>query len=170
VGLWASTYLVSVRNLAEETAAFWLALYFLGITVGRFMAGFLTKLLKNRQLILVGVGLIAGGIILLLLPIPENFLLVALFLIGFGCAPIFPTLIHETPLNFGNENSQAIIGMQMGFAYIGAMLMPALFGVIAARTGHDLLPYYLGGFLVLMILMLKVLYQNVGDVMDDECN
>jgi len=161
VGLWASSYLVIVRGLAEETAALWVALYFAGITVGRFMAGFLTMKLNHKQLIQLGSWLIGVGTIILLLPVPENFLLIALFLIGFGCAPIFPSLMHETPNNFGAKNSQEIIGIQMAFAYMGSMLMPPLFGVIAEQTSYDLLPFYIGGFLVLMMVMAKWLYQKV---------
>lgn len=161
VGLWASSYLVVIRNLAEETAAFWLSLYFIGITVGRFMAGFLTTKLAHRQLILLGGGLIGAGLIIFLLPVPEMFLLVGLFLIGFGCAPIFPSLIHETPSSFGKEQSQAIIGIQMAFAYMGAMLMPPLFGFLADVMTFYLFPFYLGGFLVLMFLMVRSMYQKV---------
>ena len=163
VGLWASSYLVVIRNLAEETAAFWLSLYFIGITIGRFMAGFLTTKLNNKQLILLGCGMIGAGIVILFLPVPEPFLLVSLFLIGFGCAPIFPSLIHETPTNFGKANSQAIIGIQMAFAYMGSMLMPPLFGYLAELTNFYLFPFYLGGFLVLMVLMIKWLYRRVAD-------
>jgi len=162
VGLWASSYLVVIRNLAEETAAFWLSLYFIGITVGRFMAGFLTTKLSSHQLIMMGSGMIGVGILILFLPVPEQFSLVSLFLIGFGCAPIFPSLVHETPIIFGKENAQAIIGIQMAFAYTGAMLMPALFGFLADFTSFNLFPFYLGGFLVLMFLMVKTMYQKVG--------
>ena len=161
VGLWASSYLVIDRRLAEETAALWTALYFGGITVGRFMAGFLTMKLSHKQLIQLGSGLIGLGIIILLLPVLENFLLIALFLIGFGCAPIFPSLMHETPNNFGAAYSQAIIGVQMAFAYMGSMLMPPLFGLIAVHTSYRLFPFYIGGFLILMIIMASLLYKKV---------
>ena len=161
VGLWASSYLVIVRSLAEETAALWASLYFGGITVGRFMAGFLTVKLNHKQLIGLGSVLIGVGVIILLLPIPAHFLLLALFLIGFGCAPIFPSLMHETPNNFGVKNSGAIIGIQMAFAYMGSMLMPPLFGIIAEQISYRLFPFYIGGFLILMMVMAKWLYQKV---------
>jgi fucose permease len=161
VGLWASSYLVIVRRLVEETATLWVSFYFGGITAGRFMAGFLTMKLSHKQLIQLGSGLIGLGIIILFLPLPEILLLIALFLIGLGCAPIFPSLIHETPNNFGAEHSQAIVGIQMAFAYTGAMLMPPLFGLLAELAGYDLLPFYIGGFLILMMIMAKWLYQKV---------
>ena len=162
VGLWASSYLVIVRNLAEEVAALWIALYFGGITVGRFMAGFLTMKLSNKQLIGLGSALIGAGTIILFLPVPESLLLVALFLIGFGCAPIFPSLMHETPNNFGANNSQAIIGIQMAFAYMGSTFMPPLFGVLAQHTSYHLFPFYIAFFLVLMVVMTKWLYKLVA--------
>ena len=162
VGLWASSYLVVVRHLAEEIAALWVALYFGGITIGRFMSGFLSIRLSHKQLIGLGSGLIGLGTIILILPVPEIWLLISLFLIGFGCAPIFPSLMHETPNNFGAKNSQAIIGIQIGFAYMGSMFMPPLFGVLAEQTSYYLFPFYLAGFLILMIITTKWLYQLVG--------
>lgn len=161
VGLWASSYFVLVRNLAEETAALWISLYYIGITAGRFMAGFLTMKISHKKLINLGSGLIGLGIIILLLPVPEIFLLIALFLIGFGCAPIFPSLIHETPNNFGAVNSQAIIGVQMAFTYIGAAFMPPLFGILAELTSYRIFPFYLFGFLIVMVIMLKKLNQKL---------
>ena len=162
VGLWASSYLVIARSLEEEIAALWVALYFGGITVGRFMAGFLSSKLTHKQLIGLGSRLIGLGIAILFLPVPESFLLISLFLIGFGCAPIFPSLMHETPNNFGSNNSQAIIGVQMAFAYMGSMFMPPLFGVLAQHTSYHLFPFYIALFLILMIIMTKWLYQLVG--------
>jgi len=162
VGLWVSSYLVIIRDLPEETAALWVALYFGGITVGRFMAGFLTMKLSHKQLINLGSGLIGLGVIILFLPIPTNFLLLALFLIGFGCAPIFPSLIHETPSNFGTDKAQSIIGVQMAFAYTGSMLMPPLFGLLAEFASYRLFPVYIGVFLVVMMVMAKWLYQKIS--------
>ena len=162
VGLWASSYLVITKQISEEVAALWVALYFGGITVGRFMAGFLTMKLSHKKLIGLGSGLVGLGVAFLFFPVPESYLLIALFLIGFGCAPIFPSLMHETPNNFGTKNSQAIIGIQMAFAYMGSMFMPPLFGVIAEQTSYYLFPFYLAGFLVLMVVMTGWLYQLVG--------
>ena len=162
VGLWASSYFVVVRQLSQETAALWVALYFGGITVGRFLAGFLSVKFSHKQLVNLGSALIGLGIMLLLLPVAQPFLLVALFLIGFGCAPIFPSLIHETPHNFGAHNAQAIIGMQMAFAYAGSMLMPPLFGLIATQINYTLFPVYLGGFWLLMIIMIKWLSKKLA--------
>jgi len=162
VGLWSSSYLVIVRNLSEETAALWVALYFGGITVGRFAAGFLTTRLSHKQLINLGSYLIGAGIVMLVLPIPTSFLMLALFLIGLGCAPIFPSLIHETPSNFGKHNAQSIIGVQMTVAYTGYMLMSPLFGFLAELISYRMLPIYIGTFLILMMIMAKWLYQKTS--------
>jgi len=161
-GLWAGSYLVIIRSLEEEVAALWVALYFGGIMAGRFMAGFLSSKLSHKQLIGLGSRLIGLGVAILLLPVPEGFLLIALFLIGFGCAPIFPSMMHETPNNFGTNNSQAIIGIQMAFAYVGSMFMPPLFGLLAEHTSYHLFPFYIAIFLILMIIMTRWLYQLVG--------
>lgn len=160
VGLWAASFLVGTRNLLEETAALWLSLYFLGITAGRFLAGFITVKLGHRQIIKLGISLIAIGILFFFLPLPQDALMPALFLIGLGCAPIFPSLIHETPANFGAAHSQSIIGLQMAFAYLGSMLMPPLFGLLTLATGYAAFPFYLAFFLILMTFMTQQLHQK----------
>jgi fucose permease len=127
-GLWGASFLVMVKNISPETAARWIALYYIGITFGRFVSGFVTIKLNNRQMIRLGQVLIGCGIIVLVLPFGNSTLLPGLFMIGLGCAPIFPGLLHETPENFGKENSQKIMGIQMASAYIGTTLMPPVFG------------------------------------------
>lgn len=148
--LWASSYLVLNRGVSPETAASFASLFFLGITVGRALCGFLTLKLNDAQMVRMGLGLIAMGVVLLLLPLGETAALAGLLLVGFGCAPIYPSLIHGTPGRFGAENSQAIIGVQMASAYIGNCLMPPLFGAAANHTTIAIFPYYL---LVILILM-----------------
>ena len=148
--LWASSYLVLNRGISPETAASFASLFFLGITAGRALCGFLTLKLNDAQMVRMGLGLIAMGVVLLLLPLGETAALAGLLLVGFGCAPIYPSLIHGTPGRFGAENSQAIIGVQMASAYIGNCLMPPLFGAAANHTTIAIFPYYL---LVILILM-----------------
>ena len=126
------------------------SLFFLGITAGRALCGFLTLKLNDAQMVRMGLGLIAMGVVLLLLPLGKTAALAGLLLVGFGCAPIYPSLIHGTPGRFGAENSQAIIGVQMASAYIGNCLMPPLFGAAANHTTIAIFPYYL---LVILILM-----------------
>ena len=162
VGLWGASYLVVARGIAEETAALWISLYFLGITCGRFMAGFLTIKLSHKWMIGLGTSLIAVGVVIILLPVAGYSLLLALFLIGLGCAPIFPSLIHETPHNFGSTHSQSIVGLQMASAYIGAMFMPPLFGLIAAGINFRWFPIYISAFLILMAITTRLLYQKTA--------
>ena len=151
--LWASSYLVLHQEVSAEIAAGFASLFFVGITVGRFMSGFLTLLLNDTQMIRLGQGLIAVGIITLLLPFGTITSLVGLLLIGLGCAPVYPSIIHATPANFGEDKSQAMIGVQMASAYAGTCLMPPVFGLVANHLGISLLPFYLMLILIVMVFM-----------------
>jgi hypothetical protein len=161
--LWASSYLVLHRGVSAETAAGFASLFFVGITAGRFLSGFLTLLLNDTQMIRLGQGLIAVGIITLLLPFGTITSLVGLLLIGLGCAPVYPSIIHATPANFGEDKSQAMIGVQMASAYAGTCLMPPVFGLIANHLGISLMPFYLTVILIVMVLMHeKMLAKTAG--------
>jgi fucose permease len=159
-GLWGSSFLVKARGIDTKTAAGWISLFYMGITFGRFLSGFVTMKLNQQQMIRLGQALIVVGIALSLIPGTKLFLLPALFFIGLGCAPIFPSLLHETPVNFGAENSQAIIGAQMAFAYMGATFMPPVFGFLALKVGYGLFQFFLGGFLIVMIIMVERLHRK----------
>ena len=149
-GLWASSYLVLQWGLSSETAAHFASLFFIGITVGRALSGFLTLKCSDAQMVRLGQGVVLGGIVLLLLPLGERAALPGLILIGLGCAPIYPSIIHATPEHFGPACSQAMIGVQMASAYVGTCLMPPFFGLLANHIGVSLLPGYL---LVILALM-----------------
>lgn len=151
-GLWGASYLVFERGFEVDHAARLTSLYYLGITIGRFLSGFLTFHFTNRQLVYLGQGVIALGLVLLFLPVSAT-VLPGFLLIGLGCAPIFPSLLHETPVNFGEKHSQTIMGMQMASAYVGITLMPFLFGKIATFTGHSFLLGFLGIFLLLIFVL-----------------
>lgn len=151
--LWASSYLVLHQEVSAEIAAGFASLFFVGITAGRFLSGFLTLLLNDTQMIRLGQGLIAVGIITLLLPFGTITSLVGLMLIGLGCAPVYPSIIHATPANFGEDKSQAMIGVQMASAYAGTCLMPPVFGLVANHLGISLLPFYLMVILIVMVFM-----------------
>ena len=155
--LWGSTYLVRRWGMGEEIAAGFGSLFLIGITFGRFLNGFLTYRLSDRALIRLGQGIMVLGVILMWLPVGPWNSMAGLLLIGFGCAPIYPCVIHSTPEHFGEENSQAIIGVQMASAYIGVCLMPPLFGLIANHITVSLLPAYVGAITVLMIVMCEKL-------------
>jgi fucose permease len=160
-GLWGSSYLVTVKNISPEIAAQWIALYYMGITLGRFISGFITMKLSNRQMIRLGQGIIAGGIIVLIAPFGNYALLPGFFMIGLGCAPIYPSLIHETPKNFGKAYSQGIIGIQMASAYIGTTVIPPIFGGIAAQISFNIFPLFIGILLILKIIMVEVLNKKI---------
>lgn len=162
-GLWASSYLVQCRGVDVETAAKFASLFFLGITFGRFLCGFVTERVGDRLLVRFGIIIIIIGIFLIGLPAKANTLaLLGLITIGFGCAPVYPSIIHSTPSNFGAENSQAIIGIQMASAYMGSTFMPPLFGVIADHINIGVYPFYLIFFAILMLLMSERLSRTIA--------
>ena len=155
-GLWGASFLVMEKGISPEIAAQWIALYYIGITSGRFISGFITMKLNNRQMVRLGQIIIGCGIAVLLLPF-TNSLLPGLFMIGLGCAPIYPSLLHETPKNFGEEYSQAMMGIQMGSAYIGTTLMPPVFGWLASIMSFNIFPVFIGAILILKIIMVETL-------------
>lgn len=152
-GLWASSYLVLRGGLSAETAAGFAGLFFIGITAGRAFSGFLTMKLNDTQMIRLGQGFVLSGIVLVLLPFGSTSSLLGLILIGLGCAPIYPSIIHSTPEHFGADKSQAMIGVQMASAYVGTCFMPPIFGFIANHISVSLFPVYLLTILVLMAAM-----------------
>ena len=151
--LWASTYLVRQMGMDEERAASLAGMFFIGITSGRFLSGFLTYKFRDEAMIRLGQGIIGVGIAVMLLPLGETGAIAGLLLIGLGCAPIYPCVIHSTPAHFGEDNSQAIIGVQMASAYLGILVMPPLFGLLANHISVALMPAYLAVILVLMAAM-----------------
>lgn len=161
-GLWASSYLSLHKGIPAETAAAFASLFFIGIIVGRAISGFVTMKLNDIQMIRLGQGIIVAGIVAMILPGSNILAMAGLILIGLGCAPIYPCVIHSTPAHFGADKSQAIIGVQMAFAYIGTMLMPPLFGLIARGISVALLPFYLFVILVVMIIMHELLTKKTA--------
>ena len=152
-GLWAGTFLLNCRGVDERTAAMFSSLFYIGISVGRFVMGFFADLVGDRNMIRLGLGVLSFGLILIIIPTEAViFSLLGLVIVGLGCAPIYPAIIHSTPENFGADNSQAVIGIQMASAYTGILIMPPLFGAIAENISIALYPYYLGIFAVIMIL------------------
>lgn len=151
-GLWASSFLVFDSGLSAGLAAKWVSLYYLGITVGRFLAGFLSIKLNNKQMIRLGQLICLLGAVLLIIPFSNNFKLVGLILIGLGCAPIYPAMLHETPNKFGQDLSQHIMGIQMATAYVGSTIVPPLFGMLSKFSGFGILPGFLLIFIIVMLL------------------
>ncbi|NIK66711.1 MFS transporter [Paenibacillus sp. BK720] len=143
VGLWGSSYLVNMKNVSASTAAQWVSLYYAGITAGRFITGFITFKVSNRNLIRGGQLIALIGALLLFLPLPEGFALAGLIVVGFGLAPIYPCMLHETPVRFGTKQSQSIMGYQMAVAYTGSTLMPPLLGLLASSITIGIFPFYI---------------------------
>ncbi len=150
MGLWGSSFLVGVRGLSPAAAAKAVSLFYAGITVGRFITGFITLKLNNITLIRTGQTTALVGTVLLLLPLPTIVTISSFVIVGIGCAPIFPCMIHETPIRFGKENSQSIIGYQMALAYTGATFLPPILGFIAARTTIRLYPFFILAYIIIM--------------------
>ena len=155
---WASTYFVEVKQISEAQAAQLASLFYIGITAGRFVSGFLSGKLGDRRMIVIGACILTCGIVLLFIPADVEVAIAGFIVIGLGCAPIYPSIIHSTPANFGAENSGAIIGIQMASAYVGSTFIPPLFGLIANRLGFNILPVYLLIFVTLMIAMTELTF------------
>ena len=160
--LWASSYLVLQHGFDLELATSYGSLFFIGITVGRAISGFITLKLNDKQMIYLGQAIILIGVILMILPFTHNISLIGLVIIGLGCAPIYPCIIHSIPSNFGADKSQSIIGVQMASAYIGNLLMPPLFGIIANHISPVLFPVYLLLILIVMVVMHIKLNKSVS--------
>ena len=151
-GLWSSTYLVEYKSLAPEVAARWTSLFFLGITIGRLISGFLTYTMSNKLLIRLGQLICAFGGVLLLVPFSDLFSMAGLLFIGLGCAPIYPSMIHDTPNRFGRGASQSVMGLQVAFAYIGSSIMPLIFSGLVSFSTIGLFPVYILLSVVVMTL------------------
>ena len=162
-GLWAGSYLVLRRGFSAEEAAVFVSLFFLGITAGRAVSGFLTVKLGDTGMIHLGEAVILSGLLCFFLPLGNQAAAAGLILTGLGCAPVYPSIIHSTPEHFGADKSQAVIGVQMAFAYVGSLSMPPLFGVIANHVSAALFPVYLLVILILMAVMYEKMLLKVRE-------
>ena len=159
-GLWGASYMVLERNIQPEIAAKWISTFYFGITIGRFLSGFITLKLSSQNMVRLGQFVLLLGVIIILLPTTINFLLVVGFLfIGLGCAPIYPSMLHSTPENFGKDVSQSIMGKQMASAYVGSTFMPPIVGFLVDNLSPKLFPFILFLILVLMFFMTERLYK-----------
>ena len=156
---WASTYFAEVKGVSADQAAQYASLFYIGITVSRFLSGFVSEKLGDRKLILTGTAILTCGILLLMIPAASGVTIAGFIVIGFGCGPIYPCIIHSTPYNFGAENSGAIIGIQMASAYVGSTFMPPLFGLLGNKISFSILPVYIFIFFLLMIVMTELTFR-----------
>ena len=153
-GTWGTSFMVTIRNISPENAARWIGLYYIGITAGRFISGLFTLKINNLQLIRLGQIVILLGIVLMLLPYNAS-ITTGFMVFGLGCAPIFPSMLHETPRSFGREYSQSIIGMQMASASLASTIMPMIFGSLASAFDFSIFPFFLGALLLISILLIE---------------
>lgn len=161
-GMWAASYCTLVRGIDAETAARWASLFYVGITIGRGVCGFLTMKISDQNMIRLGQALIAAGVVLVLAPLGQGTLFAGLITVGLGCAPIYPSIIHETPVNFGRDVSMSMTGLQMATAYVGSCLMPPLFGLLAQYVTPTLYPWFLALILALMFVMAESLHRRTA--------
>ena len=150
--LWAPTYMVMARGMSEVQAATCGSLFCIGITAGRAASGFMTYYFKPRQMVRIGQAVMVAGCLMMLVPV-NAVMLAGVVVAGLGCAPVYPNIIQDTPVNYGAENSQAAIGVQMAFAYVGSTFMPSLVGMLADRLGYGMLPVFLMGITAAMVLL-----------------
>ncbi|MBN1776642.1 MAG: MFS transporter [Clostridiales bacterium] len=161
-GLWAASYLTTQRAVTPANAALWVSLFYGGITAGRFFSGLLAEKIKSENLIRGGLLVIAAGIALLLLPLPEFFCMIGLILIGLGCAPVYPGMIYLVPKRFGKAVSQTVIGLSMASAYVGTTFMPPLLGAVSTVLTLGVLPYALAALLLLMAISSEMINKHSG--------
>lgn len=154
-GVWGSTYLVEEKGFSIEKGALALTIYYVGMSLGRFLSGLLANKIKTWKRIFIGSVILAPAIVIMLLPLPNIFAVLGLFLIGLGNGSIYPNIIHLTPHNFGKEVSQSIMGSQIAFAYIGVMLAPPMVSLISGVFGIKVYPVLLASLYVVMVATLK---------------
>lgn len=159
-GLWGSSYLVEAKGLSPQEAARWISLFFLGITLGRLISGFISMKLTGKNMIRLGEAIIVLGILLIVQPWSVYASMAGFVMSGLGCAPIFPALLHDTPKRVGMKLSQALMGIQMAFAYVGSTFVPPVFGVIGGNTTMNVFPWFLLIFAVLMVLAVETAYRH----------
>ena len=151
-GTWGSTFLVEYKGLPIDKAAGMVVFYYAGITLGRFFSGILATRLTCFQIVKIGEYIVAAAILILLLPLPTLFSAVGLFLVGFGNGPLYPNFSYLTPINFGEENAEAVMGTEQVCAYIGCTVVPAIFGILGQMFGLWLFPVFLLVFFVPLVV------------------
>ena len=155
VGLWAGSFLKLCRDMTPEKAAKWASLYYIGITVGRALCGFIANRYTDAQMIRAGCCVTFIGIALVAIPLGSLSDLVGLLVIGLGCAPIYPGIMHATPRLFGAENAQTFIGLQLASAYAGYLILPPLFGLLC----NHISPFLFAPYIALILLLILVMFQ-----------
>jgi len=162
MGLWGGSFLFQTKGLDPAASATWVSMFYVSITVGRFLTGFVTYKMSNNDLIRTGGLVVLAGVVLLLLPLPLPVALTGFLLVGLGCAPLFPCMLHETPVRYGAANAPAMMGFQMATAYIGATFLPPLFGLVASFTTLALMPVFLVAYIAVLIVTSEALRASLS--------
>lgn len=157
-GTWSSSFLVNSRGITVDRAALFVTVYYGGIALGRFLSGIFSSKLKPQQIISIGTILIIPAIVLVSQPFIPNLIAVGMFLIGLGNGPLYPNMVHLTPIRFGAQRSQAVMGSQMAAAYIGILSMPTLTGFLAQKFSIGIFPYCLAVLYGIMLFSLIATY------------
>ena len=160
LGQWAASYFYGHLKTPEAVSAALAGIYYMGITIGRAINGFLTVRFSDRFLVRMGMAGIAAGIIVMVFPVGIYGAVLGVVLVGLGSAPIYPCIIHATPALFGEERSGAMIGIEMAAAYVGICVMPPLFGLVADAIHVGILPWVLMCLLGVMYISHERLYST----------
>jgi fucose permease len=154
VGVWGSSYLILSKSILSSTAATIIAFYYGGITLGRFLSGLASFRLTNKMLIFSGIALAFVGSLGIIVFHHQTLMTISFVILGIGLSPIFPSMVHDTPKNFGEEQAQYVIGYQIAFAYIGGAIFPPIIGFIIGQISIELFPYLL--FFIACILFVNI--------------
>ena len=154
--LWCGTYLIAC-GFKPEVGAFIVSLMFASVMIGRIISGFFAIKFTDHRLIYAGIFIVAAGCLVLSLPLPLWMLPVCICLLGLGCAPVYPSLIHATPARFGEALSSQAISIQLAGSYVGSILMPPAFGLVATHFSVHLWPISLSIFVGLLLLCVCLL-------------
>lgn len=164
-GTWASSFLVNLRGLTADKAALFITVYYGGMAFGRFLSGIFSTKLKPQQIIAIGTILIIPAIALVSQPFIPFLCAAGLFLIGLGNGPLYPNMVHLTPIRFGKKMSQAVMGSQMAAAYIGILSMPALTGFLAQKFSTDIFPYCL--IILYGIMLISLIFTRKSKIVNE---
>jgi len=160
-GVWGSTYLVEYKGFKAEHGALALTIYYVGMSIGRFVSGLLADKISTWKRIGIGTIILAPAIAVMLFPLHGAFSVIGLFFIGLGNGSIYPNMIHLTPHNFGKKVSQSIMGSQIAFAYIGVMLAPPMVSLVSGIFGIRIYPVLLAVLYVTMAIALKCFVRHL---------
>ena len=139
--------------------------FYMGMALGRFLSGLAAKKMTQWQIIGVSMGILGVALVAMLLSENNVLTMASLLLTGLGEGPLYPNFNYMTPLHFGKDVSQSVMGMQMTFASIGTICAPALCGGLGQLLGMGVFPAYLMIFYVLTavgIIALRRTLRRVG--------